>query len=632
MATLAAVLTISLAQAAEPRTPFEAARQFRLVSSDSTVAKQLLTEILDENGIDDAAQAASPFLSRIKLSLQFQTRNAGLLAQGSQKARTVSAATNATGAFPAFSAQSVADAFGTWIATRLQNDAEAAFLRQFREKILTPELRSYLEKLFPRALAYIDQLDPQQIHRGDLIGTLKAHLNADVRELPDHLGEFLDVLEGQTPLGDGQYLARMAVLTAAQISSGGVNSYALIERLHAESERLAARVNSSGSAAVDVVRAAVLASRALSIDRASHWADPGDFRNVFGSVGTPAELDAWNLWLGLCLHQNQTLFTQIRTSSGHPLAVALATLPVAQVGEFLRNIESLAKRLRKIETDIAKLKARGDEAEPVNYRDIATDLAALAEAVKAFKSFLPAAVDEATFLRAAKTIEWLVDLYCAVEEKDYVRAASDLWMVVPQWLDPKSKLAEFLKSDKGALLMALPGLKTSDDVKSFLFTHAGGNITSGIKEQESMFALNAYFGLVATREKLRGGGAGAGANGAGYTAGFTAPVGIQYSWPGKFLCFRSQAVFLSVIDVGAVATWRFKDGSSTLPPLTWSNIMAPGAHYVAMFKNSHLGLKIGSQYGPELRKVKVGGVETERAAWQQITIGVTYDLPVFRFR
>lgn len=119
-----------------------------------------------------------------------------------------------------------------------------------------------------------------------------------------------------------------------------------------------------------------------------------------------------------------------------------------------------------------------------------------------------------------------------------------------------------------------------------------------------------------------------------FSWGATAPVGISFSWGcsrGRDVMKRdgsSNGGFVSLIDVGGIFAFRLKDGASTLPELSWSNLIAPGLHYVHGFRNSPLSLAIGAQYGPGLRKIEIESAVTDVSAWRA-GVSLTADIPLF---
>ena len=82
-----------------------------------------------------------------------------------------------------------------------------------------------------------------------------------------------------------------------------------------------------------------------------------------------------------------------------------------------------------------------------------------------------------------------------------------------------------------------------------------------------------------------------------------APVGFGFNT--GFGKGGSLGLFTSIIDVGAIAAFRFGDNDAAdLPALSIKNILAPGAYLVYGFPcDLPLSLGFGAQLGPNLREI-----------------------------
>jgi len=114
-----------------------------------------------------------------------------------------------------------------------------------------------------------------------------------------------------------------------------------------------------------------------------------------------------------------------------------------------------------------------------------------------------------------------------------------------------------------------------------------------------------------------------------------APVGINLNW-GLQGDKGSFSLFVPIIDVGAVTAFRFGDDTSTLPELSFKNIIAPGLYAVYGFGNDlPFAFGVGGQLGPNTRKIEVDefGMPTENRIDSGFRIGafLSVDIPVFHF-
>jgi hypothetical protein len=174
-------------------------------------------------------------------------------------------------------------------------------------------------------------------------------------------------------------------------------------------------------------------------------------------------------------------------------------------------------------------------------------------------------------------------------------------------------------------------------------------------------SLNAYPGLSAGLEFRKGIPLGANVKAVNPTLGFSAPVGLGFSWGEikekkkekkdstinqnefivlekgksitKYISGRSHSLFLSVIDIGAITSFRLiDDDTETLPEFKWSNILAPGLYYVNGLKDTPLSWGLGVQYGPQLRSIEKDGAALKLAdSLFSVRLFLAVDVPIFNF-
>lgn len=120
----------------------------------------------------------------------------------------------------------------------------------------------------------------------------------------------------------------------------------------------------------------------------------------------------------------------------------------------------------------------------------------------------------------------------------------------------------------------------------------------------------------------------------GNVGGFTAPIGIEFCKGSKNqnCLISSYGLFLSVIDLGAVVSYRLTKSSDEyngMPDkITFKQIFAPGASLNFGFKNSPITLRLGVQYTPELRKIREEEIiVNENKSWR-FFLGLSWDIPL----
>ena len=191
----------------------------------------------------------------------------------------------------------------------------------------------------------------------------------------------------------------------------------------------------------------------------------------------------------------------------------------------------------------------------------------------------------------------------------------------------------------GSFMATIATAKTSDEVESAIEGAALPVGSSRIKRVSDFnVSLNAYAGLFYGTERIQGLDEGAWqAN----VYGVTAPIGVAASWGHRLLFFKtgkkewSTSLFLSLIDLGTVAAFRFTDDSTEqIPTIQLKHIFSPGAFLSLGIPGTPLSFNFGAQAGPNLRKVQVeAGKENEFAdnIYWRFSTSLVVDIPILNF-
>ncbi len=229
--------------------------------------------------------------------------------------------------------------------------------------------------------------------------------------------------------------------------------------------------------------------------------------------------------------------------------------------------------------------------------------------------------------------------------------------------EPNIASAEKLKSDKDILnlskdsnvddfktdmlkyasfMAAVTQAQSSDDVEAAIEAVVLPTGSARIK-RETIFnvSLNAYCGFFIGNEHIKG------IDDSGEKANFinnygvTAPIGISITkGKGSFFPFFgafysnhswSHSLFLSVVDIGALASFRFKDDKTqTVPNIQLKDIISPGIFYSLGIPKSPISLNIGWQVGPLLRQVTVAQNNYSQS-YSRFSASIVVDLPLLNF-
>lgn len=208
----------------------------------------------------------------------------------------------------------------------------------------------------------------------------------------------------------------------------------------------------------------------------------------------------------------------------------------------------------------------------------------------------------------------------------------------------------------GGFMAAMAKAENSDQVQEAIEAVALPAGSARIKRLSSFnVALNGYVGLYLGNEKINKIDTEFKS-----TFGLSAPVGISISRGHSLFFIRSggkdwfngfsSSLFISIIDIGALASFRFTEtnvpvaGDTTtatvyqVPEIQLKDIISPGAFVSIGIPKSPISLNMGVQIGPNLRKVSIAddpsaGVVNEYSErmYTRWSVGLVVDIPILNF-
>jgi hypothetical protein len=178
--------------------------------------------------------------------------------------------------------------------------------------------------------------------------------------------------------------------------------------------------------------------------------------------------------------------------------------------------------------------------------------------------------------------------------------------------------------------------ENSEQVKELIASVALPAGSSSIKRKSDFnVSLNSYVGIFTGYEQIKGVDNTFCFN----SYGIAAPVGVSISRGHSILFLGTgnknsgwaSSLFLSIIDVGALASFRFSnDSTETVPNIELKDIVSPGVFYSLGIPKSPLSVNVGYQVGPILRKVTATTTDYQQS-YGRFSISFCVDIPLLNF-
>ncbi|RPH29748.1 MAG: hypothetical protein EHM93_16920 [Bacteroidales bacterium] len=224
------------------------------------------------------------------------------------------------------------------------------------------------------------------------------------------------------------------------------------------------------------------------------------------------------------------------------------------------------------------------------------------------------------------------NLMADINVRSYNSAVFETYLLLDSLTNlDKPTLEKFIKY--GSFIATVSVARDSKEVQMAIESVALPSGSYRIKRESSFsVTLNGYVGFFGGNEHVKGA-----KNSPFFNSyGVTAPVGIALNWGGIKPCRskvgHSFTTFFSLVDIGALAAYRFMDdSSSTVPKVELKDIISPGVFLSWGFGKTPFALSVGYQLGPILRKVAPTVNTFADNKYTRFSITLTVDIPIFNF-
>lgn len=535
-----------------------------------------------------------------------------------------------------------ADGLAKFLIKRSKQELYVSFFQNFPEFLKKyPEF----EKLFPKSTMVIHNFKSWEY--ANVLNTLKEALEKDLKQLPSNLQSILEIDTSETSVIDQKAIERIKKIKAwlqtnegltlmaglylgNQFLSGNklsdvissVGSKENISRIQISNKALEANLKSS----LAFIRIMSNAVRSNNVTRS--YISEEDFRLAFADNVTR------DLFIGLIYQQLRNENVAI---NGKPVINYINRSTINGTMTYIQNFITESQNVTTAIKQLQKVKRNGGT-------DASAEWAAVLQSVYNFipvatntEVISPALALPEEFKNVVNKSQDFITISHDIAVKNYSAAIVDLMDILPETDDKDLNDFKAFILKYGSFAANVVQAENSDDVEKAIESVALPVGSASIKKNTSFsIAVNAYLGGFYGNEYL----AGKVDNKWAPISGVYAPVGVTFSWGinkdgsgSKFLDFFvkdfSLSAFVSIVDIGAIASYRLEDPTTEkLPEVKLQNIFAPGLGIVYGFPKFPLSVGYSYQLGPELRQINAEQAETSQPnhRWQFF---IAVDIPIF---
>lgn len=551
----------------------------------------------------------------------------------------------------------IADGFAKFIVERTKKELQAAFFDRFIKELENDSYKD-LRTLFPNTWGTVKSL-PEKIYSYDpFLQSLRNSFGKDLETILPNLesvvrnGQYKDFFNNHLEL-------KSVVLTGLFFSKGlqkGVHIGKVLEDYNAlaiDYRFTDPQINGIKNNAIQFLQKVSGSFRKMNSTDKEYYI-PADSIQQFIT-----DTFSLRIYAGLLYCQVKDL--QIQPADRLTYGDALARLGTwaDEMNEIRHYLEQISGEVQSLQDLIIEFRAKPKKEQTVDdYIGIFNNSMRLVasfrdnQLIRDVTDLLPAPQQEAVnkFWKYFENFEEAstnaLSIYTSIQQKQYSVAIVHLRNLYEMRFDPEKIVNDSTKKrikavisfilEKGAFIAAAAEAKNSDEVYAVINKVAMPQGSARVKRlSNSNIAVNAYCGLFIGKEDIKGLPEKEDIN----AYGLSAPIGFSLSkgdrvlpWPihGAFKAKGwSSTIFISVVDLGALAAYRFQnDTTSQVPTVQLKHIFSPGIFWSVGIPKTPLSLNLGAQVGPNLRKVKNDVNTFAERTYTRYSFSVVVDIPL----
>ncbi len=492
----------------------------------------------------------------------------------------------------------LADGLAKFLVKRTKEELTITFFQRFKDKVKN---NPYFGELFPQTTDLLGLINNEIYQFNAYLETLREHFVKDLKSLPIN---FKSLMQDKELLSVSERIIAEDMLTTAQMlldkePPNTILTYlgkegAMVDKIQLDQVSDDKLKNAYKDVAAGFEIANLLSESLRSVIPGNIWIKPKELKHLFEDERT------MTLFLGLIWQKSEKI-TFTNGTSVRSVLEKINTMP-SVLEDLKQQIAAFSEYAQEVEISLKALKAKKASNAIVYddyYQFFHTTFSLLETGIefkKELLSYTPLSVDLDDKILAI--LRHMNELNFNIRQKHYTSAVTNLVYVFQELLskDKFTFKADLLKY--GNFMALVAEAESSDEVATAIEAVAlpvGSSITK--KYASFSVAINAYTGFSGGEEFLEVQGK------RGYLS-VAAPIGFSFSK--GFNKGGSLSLFTPLLDVGALAAFRFKDETTNdLPDLNIKNILAPGGYLVYGFGGDiPLSLGAGVQLGPNLRAIE----------------------------
>lgn len=546
----------------------------------------------------------------------------------------------------------IADGFAKFIVKRTKQELSIAFFEKFKDELdNVPDIQS----IFPQTHRALDAIGNEIYNFEAYIQTLRECFEKDLASLPSNLPA---IIENNKAYFGGMPDLKSMLLSGFYISQSFQDKQHpgnIIENFEIENLNNLSNPNIKPSFQTLKLISTSLKSNK---DEESYWVSESEIKEL---VSSDNEI-LLKIFLGL-LEQKAKLENIVFGKNDSLWKIIDNSYSTSNFGlpKYRLYIKNISSKVRLLENKIVGFKKVSDDSLRFeNYYSVASNSIELMKYLSQVENlpFFPQGLNIKNSTKPYFDIaQTATDVVIDVSRRNYSSAIVngvylyDLTFSIEnlnKYLNEKSitenrndiiiKYNNVSKSifKYGSFMAIVAQAKSSDDVEAAIEAFALPTGSARIKRETNFnVALNAYCGLFIGQEEEKF----SRINGKAFNSyGVTAPIGLSVSWGHSIFpfthsekCGSSSTLFLSIIDLGAITSFRFvNDSTKTLSKIELKDIISPGIFLSWGIPKSPISVNLGYQITPYLREVKSTD-NSFKSSFSRFSVSIVVDLPLLNF-